>query len=147
MERFDLQVLHRLPLAEAAYRLLAFGLDPAFLQPIYDCHRGSSYTKAISFATLTHLVSDALFAGKSGLSFFQKGQADGTLPASIEALYGKLRRVPAAVSIALLEQTSQRLQAVFPAGSAEYSLPPALAAFTGLVIDGKVSKGVPHRLK
>jgi Transposase DDE domain len=147
MERFDRQVLHRLPLAEAVYRLLAFGLDPAFLEPLYDCHRGSSYTKAISFATLTHLVSDALFAGKSGLSVFQKSQADGTLPASIEALYGKLRRVPAAVSIALLEHASQRIEALFPAGRAEYALPTALAPFTGLVIDGKVSKGVPHRLK
>jgi Transposase DDE domain len=147
MEQFDLQVLHRLPLAEAVYRLLAFGLDPVFLEQLYDRHRGSSYTKAISFATLTHLVSDALFAGRSGLATFQKGQADGTLPASIEALYGKLRRVPAAVSIALLEHTAQRLEALFPAGRAAYSLPTALASFTGLVIDGKVSKGVPHRLK
>ena len=146
MEHFDLEVIRQLPLAEAVYRVLAFGLEPAFLEQVYEAHRGSSYTKLISFATLTHLVGDALFAGKSGLASFQKGQADGTLNTSVEALYPKLRRVPPTMSMALLEHTSQRIEALFPAAAEEYPLPAALDEFVGIVVDGKVSKGVPHRL-
>jgi hypothetical protein len=147
MEPFELQVIERLPLAEAVYRVLAFGLDAAFLQQLYADHRDSSYTKVISFDVLTHLVSDALFTGKSGLPVFHKGRDDGTLKASVEALYCKLRRVPPALSMALLEQTAQRLEPLFPPGVEERPLPDELAAFTGIIVDGKVCKRVPHRLR
>jgi hypothetical protein len=147
MEPFVLRVIQQLPLAEAVYRVLAFGLDPDFLEQIFQSQRGSSYTKVISFNVLTHLVSDALFANKSGLAVFQKGRADGTLNASVEALYRKLGRVPPALSMSLLEHTAQRLEALFPPGVDERPLPAALADFTGIIVDGKVSKGVPHRLR
>jgi hypothetical protein len=147
MEPFELAVIQRLPLAEAVYRVLAFGLDTASLEQIFAAHHDNSYTKVISFDVLTHLVSDALFAGKSGLPVFQKGRDDGTLNSSVEALYRKLRRVPPALSMALLEQTAQRLEPLFPPGLQERPLPAELAEFTGIVVDGKVSKGVPHRLR
>jgi hypothetical protein len=147
MEPFELQVIQQLPLAEAVYRVLAFVLDSAFLQQIFAAHRGSSYTQVISFDVLTHLVSDALFANKSGLSVFQKGRDDGTLNASVEALYRKLRRVPPPLSMSLLEHTTQRLRRLSPPGIEERPLPAAVADFTGIVVDGKVSKGVPHRLR
>jgi len=147
MTSFDLAVLHRLPLAEAVYRVLAYAWDDAFLEELYQAHRGSQYTKTISFPTLVHLVSDALFVGRSGLQTFQQGQADGVLQASVEACYRKLGRVTPALSTALLEGATQRLEALFPTGGDERPLPAALAGFTGIVVDGKVSKGVPHRLK
>src|SRR4051794_34160883 len=109
MSAFDLQVIQQLPLAEAVHRVLAFAWQPAFLEEFYQQHRGSTYTRAISFATLTHLVGDALFANKSGLASFHQGRSDGTLTASVEAAYRKLGRMPPAVSMALLEHTSQRL--------------------------------------
>jgi hypothetical protein len=147
MEPFELQVIQQLPLAEAVYRVLAFVLDSDFLQQIFEAKRGKSYTNVISFDVLTHLVSDALFADKSGLSVFQKGREDGTLNASVEALYRKLGRVPPALSMALLEHATQRLVTLFPPGVEERPLPAALADFTGIIVDGKVSKGVPHRLR
>lgn len=147
MEPFELRVIRQLPLAEGVYRVLAFALDSASLQQIFEANRGKSYTKVIAFDVLAQLVSDALFADKSGLSVFQKGRDDGTLNASVEALYRKLARVPPALSIALLELTTQRLEALFPPGVEERPLPAALADFTGIIVDGKVSKGVPHRLR
>lgn len=147
MEAFDLAVLQRLPLAEAVSRVLAFALDAAFLEQLYQDHRGPSYTRAISFPTLTRLVSDALFAGKSGRSTFEQGRDDDRFAASVEARYRKLGRVPPALRMALLEHTSHRLEALFPAGGEEWPLPAELAGFTAIVVDGKVSKGVPHRLK
>lgn len=147
METFALEVIHRLPLAEAVWRVLAFGLHADFLEQLFQDHRRASYTRELTFANVVHLVSDALFAGKSGLSTFQTSRADGTLTTSVEAVYGKLSRMPPALSMALLQHTSERIQGLFPAGSEERPLPPALAHFLGTVVDGKVSKGVSHRHK
>jgi hypothetical protein len=49
--------------------------------------------------------------------------------------------------MALLEHTTQRLQALLPPGVEERPLPTAVADFIGIIVDGKVSKGVPHRLR
>src|ERR1700722_15587137 len=103
MESFQRQVLDKLPLAEAVHRVLAYALEPSFLDGLFEKNRGSSYTKVISFSTMTHLVGDALLRDKSGRRVFEQAQQAGGLAASIAAAYKKLGRMPVAVSMAFLE--------------------------------------------
>jgi hypothetical protein len=147
MEAFTHAVLAKLPLAEAAQRVLAFLLEPAALNALFEEHRGGNYTKLITFATLTQLVSDALFRAKSGRAAFEQARQDERLPASLEATYGKLGRLPVAVSMALVRTCCQRAQQLLPTPDGERTLPVALQDYGGIVLDGKVSKGVQKRLK
>ena len=56
MEGFAKEVAKRLPLAEAALRLLAFVCQEDFLNEIFERYRGRSYEKIISFALLVQLI-------------------------------------------------------------------------------------------
>lgn len=148
MDRFSEQVLSKLPLAEAAIEALAFALDDETLNAVYEDHRGSSYTKLITFPVLTRLVGDALFANKSGRRMFESAREAKTLEASVEAAFKKLGRMPVAVSTALLNRCSARVRSLLPASSKPESPPPkSLESFEAIVVDGKTTKGVPHRLK
>jgi hypothetical protein len=147
MDGFTLQVLNKLPLAQATLQTLSFALDDAFLEEMYQKNRGASYTKLIGFPLITRLVCDALFQDKSGRRVFEKAHEEEILPASVEAAYKKLGRLPVAVSTAFLEGVSGRIRELFPQGCEETSLPASLARFTGIVIDGKATKKIPHRLK
>lgn len=147
MDGFSLQVLNKVPLAQAVFQVLRFVLDDSFLEKIYEENRGASYQKVISFSLITGLVCDALLQDKSGRRVFEKAREEETLEASVEAAYRKLGRLPVAVSTALLESASGRVRELFPQGCQETSLPDSLAGFTGIVIDGKVTKRIPHRLK
>lgn len=147
MDSFSLQVLSKVPLAQATFRVLSFALEDGFLEAVYQKNRGRSYTKLIKFPLITHLVSDALFQNKTGRRVFEKAHHEEALPASVEAAYKKLGRVPVAVSTALLESTSARVRELFPQRCEETALPASLAHFSGIVIDGKATKQIPHRLK
>jgi len=147
MDGFTSQVLNKVPLAQAALQVLSFALDETFLEEVYEKNRGATYTKLIGFPLITRLVCDALFQDKSGRRVFEKAQEEETLPASVEAAYKKLSRLPVAVSTAFLEGASGRIRELFPCGCEETSLPASLAGFTGIVIDGKATKQIPHRLK
>lgn len=147
MDGFGRQVLNKLPLAEASLRVLSFALQDSFLEERYRECRGRSYTKVISFPLITHLVCDALLQNKSGRRVFEKAHQEESLAASVEAAYGKLGRLPVAVSIATLEGCSERIRQLFPEGSQETTLPTSLAAYSAIVLDGKVTKQIPHRLK
>jgi hypothetical protein len=147
MNGFSLQVLNKVPLAQATFRVLAFALDDGLLDAIYQEHRGKTYTKIITFPLITRLVCDALFQDKSGRRVFEKARQEETLAASVEAAYKKLSRVPVAVSTAFLEGTSARVRELFPQRCEETSLPASLRRFSGIVVDGKATKQIPHRLK
>jgi hypothetical protein len=147
MEPFARDVLAKLPLAEAVGRGLAYVLDHDHLNQLYEEHRGGNYTKRLSFATFTHLISNALFLGKSGLSVFEAARSRNELPTTSQAVYGKLARCPVRVSMALVRSSWQRAQEVLPACHHERTLPASLQGFFGIVLDGKISKGVQHRLK
>jgi hypothetical protein len=135
-------------LADAALEALAFALDDQTLDSLYEEHRGAGYTKLITFPALTRLVGEALFANKSGRRMFESARDAKTLDASVEAAFKKLGRMPVAVSTALLNRCSARVRMVLPAVSKpESRLPASLAAFDAIVVDGKTTKGVPHRLK
>lgn len=144
---YERETLARLPLAEAAYRLLDYVSHEDVLNEIYAQHRGASYTKVIDFPLLVQLVAAALLEHQgSGHQSFARARAAGTLTTSLKAVYGKLARVPLALSQGLLAETSQRLLDVAPAVPS-VTLPASLQGLTVLVLDGKKIKHVAHRLK
>jgi hypothetical protein len=143
---FDREVCRRLPLADAALRLLDFVTDDAFLDDLFARHRGRSYEGVIRFPLLVHLVADSLLGHRgSAHQTFRQARDQGTLRASVEAMYGKLKRVPIGLSQALLAEATARLEAVLPA--APGTLPGSVAGFRVLAFDGKKVKHVAKRLK
>src|SRR5262249_48075133 len=104
-------------------------------------------TKLITFATLTGLVGEALFRAKSGRDAFERARLEDRLPASVAAAYRKLGRLPVAVSMALVRVCCQRTQQLLPAGDGERTLPDSVRDYFGIVVDGKIRKGVHKRLK
>jgi hypothetical protein len=146
VQTFEREVCQRLPLADAVFRLLDFALADDFLAQVFARHRGRSYEDALSFPAFVHLLADALLGReRSAYHHFQKAQDQGTLPTVIEAIYGKLRRVPLPLSQGLLFEATARLRQVFPA--ADDPLPASLDAFDAYAFDGKKLKFVAKRLK
>ncbi len=147
MSVFAEETLRRLPLAEAAYRLLDWATEPEFLGQVFQRHRGASYEKVIGFPLFVQLIGDALLEHDgSGRQSFVRAQTAGELEASLKAMYGKLARVPLGLSQGLLTEATHRLQAVCPA-TAGVALPPSLQGFTVLALDGKKIKHVVRRLQ
>src|ERR1700690_57041 len=111
IERFSLS---RMPLAEGVDWLWRYMLAEKFLEEIWNEHRGRCWTNVLTFPVMVQLIHDALMSFNSGRESFQKHQADGTLETSLQAAYGKLARIPVAVSQAFLFQSTKRLRQMFP---------------------------------
>lgn len=146
MSDFNLQASSRLPLADAALRLLHYATDDDLLLMVYNRHRGRSYTGEIAFPLFVHLLSDALLGHRgSAHQTFKQAQEAGQLTASVQAMYGKLRRVPIPLSQGLFAEAAARLAEVgVPAGD---PVPTSLASFRPLGLDGKKLKYVVKRFK
>jgi hypothetical protein len=145
--QFDLEASRRLPLADAVLRLLDYVLEDEFLAGVFDQHRGRSYEGTISFPLFVHLIAHALLGHRgSAHQTFRHAQEDASLDASIQAMYGKLRRVPISLSTGLFTAAAARLQAV-GSGAPANPLPRSVAAFQVLGFDGKKLKYVAQRLK
>jgi hypothetical protein len=143
---FDREACRRLPLAEAALRLLDFVTQDDFLAAVFARHRGHSYEDVISFPLFVHLIGDALLQHHaSARQSFTRAQEDGDLRASLAAAYGKLARVPLGLSQGFLAEAATRLRQVFP--PVRRPLPESLAALQVCVIDGKKVKYVAGKLK
>jgi hypothetical protein len=118
------------------------------LNDLFDRHRGAAYQRQLTFATLVALIGDALLEHHgSGRQSFQRGRDQGELTVSIQAAYQKLARLPLAVSEAFLAESTQHLLQVLPAPAASAALPESLRALEIIVLDGKVVKRVPKRLR
>jgi hypothetical protein len=141
------ETLARLPLAESVLRLWQQVADAAFLQGLFDQHRGRCYDKILSFPNLVQLIADALlhYDGSARASFEHALQEDA-LDVTIPAAYGKLRRLPIALSTAFLTEGTARLRELLPVRPATV-IPPSLRGFTVTVLDGKAIKRVAKRLK
>lgn len=138
----------QLPLAESVLRVFQHALDDDVLNAIYEAHRGLCYEGDLTFPTLVNLILDALTAhGGSGHAAFTAAQRAERLPVAETNVYGKLGRVPLAVSQALLREGSRRLAAIRPATPAVTTVwPPSLVAFEPVVVDGKKIKNAAKRL-
>ncbi len=145
--RFAREALAHLPLAEATLLLWQQIADPTFLQSLFARYRGRCYQKALSFPSLVQLLADALLQHDgSARASFERALQDGALPVTIPAAYGKLRRVPIALSGAFLTAGTARLRELLPVRPA-VTLPASLRAFRVTVLDGKAIKRVAKRLK
>jgi len=144
---FDLEASRRLPLADAAFRLLDYLLEDDFLQGVFARHRGRSYEKTISFPLFVRLIADALLGHRgSAHQTFLNAQDNESLQASIQAMYGKLRRIPLGLSTGFFTEAAARLQEVGSSVVA-HPLPQTMASFWVLGFDGKKLKYVAHRLQ
>jgi hypothetical protein len=147
MGAFEHEACRRLPLAEAALRLLDFVLHEDGLAEVCARHRGACYEKVITFPVLVQLIADALLQHHaSGHQSFSRARDNGTLEASITAAYGKLRRVPIALSCGLLADTTARLVTILPKPS-NATVPASLRDLVVTALDGKKIKHVAKRLK
>lgn len=141
------EVRDRLPLAEAVLLVWRHLADEAFLEQIFQAHRGRSYTRLLSFPLLVELVGDVLLNHPhSARHELESAQETGALPASIQAAYAKLRRMPVDVSVALLNGGADRLLELYPAG-VRPAVPSSLAGMEVFILDGKTVKWVHKRLK
>lgn len=141
-------VLDRLPLADAVLTVWSHVLDPLFLNGLFEEYRGRSFEQQISFTAIVHLIGDALLQREgSARQSFEIAKENGTLPASAEACYRKLGRIPLSLSVGFVECASQRLLELFPTGVAAVQLPRCLDGMTPVVLDGKAIKKVAKRLK
>ena len=146
MPSFEREVCQRLPLADCVFRLLDFCTEDAFLDAVFDRYRGRSYQDILTFPQLVHIISDALLGRqRSAHRHFHDAQDQGTLPTCVEALYGKLRRVPLPLSQGLLGEATCRLRQVFP--DVTDPLPASLDELEVFAFDGKKIKFVAKRLK
>ena len=101
--RFAEEALAHLPLAECVLLLWQQVADAAYLQDLFEKHRGRSYDKILSFPSLVQLIADALLQHDgSARASFERALAYDALDVSIPAAYGKLRRVPIPLSTAFL---------------------------------------------
>lgn len=144
---FAYEVLSRLPLAEAVLSLWRWVADPLFLLAVFARHRGQGYEKEISFGLLVQLIADALLEHQgSGKKSFARGQEQGVLTASVQAVYQKLGRIPLGLSEAWLAESTARLRPVYPK-AAYLPIAPALRDLEVIIVDGKAIKRVAKRLK
>lgn len=152
---FFRQALQRLPLADAVLHLLGYALGKDFLSACYDKHRGHCYEDTLSFPRLVELLTDALLvhqgSARQALLFAQNRDA---LPTCKEAFYGKLRRLPLALSVGFMTEASRRLNDLLPPSipsldnpALDNPLPASLRLYAVRIIDGKKTKHVAKKLK
>jgi hypothetical protein len=143
---FCREALHRLPLADAVLHLLGYALNENFLSACYEKHRGQCYEDTLSFAKLVEIMTDALLVHKgSGRQALLQAQKKDALPTCKEAFYGKLRRLPLALSVAFMTEASRRLNELLPVQ--DNPLPVSLQAYQVHIIDGKKTKHIAKKLK
>ncbi len=148
MEGFDKEVCRRLPLAEAALRMLDYVCQDEFLQAVFAKHHGRSYEDLLTFSMLVRLVSDALLEYEgSGRQAIERAREAGELESCTRAPYGKLARVPLCLSLGLLAEAVCRLNELYPQAVADKAAPKSLREFEIVYHDGKTIKHVAKRLK
>jgi hypothetical protein len=148
-EYVDREVLTRLPLAEATLQLWASVADEHHLDDLFQRLRGRQYTRELTFPTVVNLTADALLQYHgSGRQSFRRGQEDGLLETSCQAVYGKLGHIALPLSEAFLAEGTQRLRQLLPdATGGETAIPRSLRGFAIYLVDGKVIKRVAKLLK
>jgi hypothetical protein len=140
-------VLPRVPLANATLTAWSYLLQPEFLDDLFARNRGRSYQDILDFSTFVALIRDALILHRgSGLASFERAEEHGELPTCQEAVYAKLRRVPPGLSMAFLEEITERLRTLLPRGTSAEALPASLDGIEVVILDGKQIKNVAKRL-
>ena len=76
---------------------------------------------------------------------FERARQEDTLPTSVEAMSGKLRRVPLSLSEGFLEEGTARLRELQADSTSGVAWPASLSEFTPVIVDGKKLKPVAKR--
>jgi DDE family transposase len=140
-------LLDKLPLAEATWLLWNKVLPDQSLNAFYDAHRGPCYERSFTFANLVYLVNDVLCQhGGRAQQTLERHADTEHCPASEQAFYGKLRRMPVALSEAFLATGSDLLRP-WLSRRPYAEVPPSLRDFRVNVLDGKALKNAAKRLK
>jgi hypothetical protein len=149
-ELFSATILEKLPLADAAWRVLHFTLADSWLEEVWDENRGRCYSDVLQFSTLANLIAEALTQhGGSGRQTFERAREAGTLQVAISSAFEKLGNLPLNVSEQLLEGGTHRLQEVLPKKPATdpFPLPKCWDGHAVFGLDGKAIKHVKRLLK
>jgi len=145
---FESELLRRLPLGQAALRVCGYALEPGMLTDVFERHRGRCYQDILTFENLVSLIVNALTVhGGSGHQAFVEAAHAGQLPVAEQNIYGKLARMPVALSMALLSAGTTRLRRILPNGYQVVSPPACLSGFKVVAFDGKKIKNAAKRLK
>ena len=146
-EPFALEVLRRLPLAEAFYSLWGYTASETILDYLFDRYRGHCYQDKLTFAELVWVLSDALARYKGrGRGASRDAWQRQQLSCQARAVYGQLGRLPSPLAEAFLSVRTARLRPLFPAGPYRTERPASLAGLAVVVLDGKKIKKVAKRL-
>ena len=146
MDTFQMELVRRLPLAQATLGLLDFAVDDSFLNRLFEEFRGRCYEDTLRFSTLVGVVRDALLVHDgSGRKSIVQGRHDGEVTVNQSSVYRKLGNLPEPLSQALLREGTMRLEQVAPTGGR--SLPACIGSLKPVAIDGKELKKVAKRLK
>lgn len=146
MDAFQVELVRRLPLAQATLALFEYAIDAAFLQRVFQDNRGLCYEDELSFPSLVDLIRDALLVhdGSFNKSIIT-ARENGLVQVHHSAVYRKLGNLPEGVSRATLRDGTVRLGEVM-AGAAR-TLPPCVGSMQVMAIDGKKIKKLAKRLK
>ena len=141
-------VLDRLPLADAVLTLMAYALDPDTLRDIFR-HAPRSVLRAGPLLPDLRAADRRRPPAASGQRppELRRAQEQGTLPTSVEAVYGKLRRIPLSLSLGFLEGACARIRELSPPTAAAWQAPESLRELNPVILDGKTIKKVAKRLK
>jgi hypothetical protein len=143
----DVEVSQRLPLADATLRLLEYVTDDAFLNGVFDRHRGRCFERDLRFPVFVHLIGDALLGHRgSAHQAFRHAQEDGALETSVQAMYNRLASLPSEVSMGFFVEGTARLNEVVLCPANDI-LPVSLGDHQPVAMDGKKLKYVAKRLK
>jgi len=143
-EIFSAQVLSKLPLADATWRVLHHVMADAWLSDLWERKRGRAYERVLGFSTLAHLIADALVEHDgSGRQAFERAQEKSALPVSIGSAYEKLGNLPQPLSEAMLEEGTQRLHELLPERPPVEPFPLS-ACWNGYEVFGADGKAIKH---
>ena len=144
---FAVEVLHRLPLAEAFYTVWGYLASDAVLADLFDRHRGRCYEDQLTFAELVRVLADALtrYRGR-GRGAILDAVERNQISCQVRAVYLKLSRLPLPLAEALLTTLTQRPRPLFPAAARPAALPAGLDGLSVVVVDGKKIERVAKRL-
>ena len=146
-DEFVIEALRRVPVAEAMLSVFAIICSPQRMDDLFAKHRGRSYEDILSFHSLVELMTSAILehdgVARPALIDARK---HGQISVSDQAAYGKIRRMPAALSHALLSESIPALMELFP-DSVTTRVPACFNKYHVYGIDGKKLKDVAKRLK
>ena len=140
LERF----VEKSPIAVMAHATIAYALNAASLDNLFQEHASAQYENKIKFSALVDLMSLVVCQISASVnSAYTKCQKK--IGASLIAVYGKLRRTELPLLTALVDDTAQRLAAVVTQMQAE--LPSPVPGYRAKVLDGNHLAATERRLK